>query len=127
MDNAELIKIAITAVIATVFRELFTFAIKHSVKLAIKLKRIAINILKENTHILMIIVDLLVLALTGYSLSKYIFGHMPVTSSEVVSICFTCILWFYWPQKLRQDVDNYQAANKQKNVQPVAEIEAENT
>lgn len=114
MDNVELIKIAITAVIATIFRELFTFAIKHSVTLAIKLKKTAINILKENTHALMVIIDLLVLSLTGYSLSKYIFGHMTVTSSEVVSICFTCILWFYWPQKLRQDIDNYQAAKNTK-------------
>ena len=114
MDSAELIKIAITVVIATIIRELVTFAIKHSVKLAIKLKKMSTIIFAEKTPIFLIIIDTSILIGIGITLFMAISSHKLVTSSEAVTISFICLMWFYWPSKLRQDIENYKQAKKEK-------------
>ena len=116
MDKIKLTEIVIGAVIATIIRELFTFAIKHSVKLFVELKKIIIKILATKTQHFLIATDLFIMLMTGISLFKYIFKPITVTSSDVVSISMNCILWFYWSFRLGRDVEEYKRIKQKKNV-----------
>jgi hypothetical protein len=112
LDKTKLTEIVIAAVIATIIRELFTLAIRHSIKLIVELKKIIINILKTKVQHFLIASDFLIIVLLGYNLFKYISNPIHVTSSDVVTIAMNCIFWIYWWYRFGRDTEEYKQTKK---------------
>jgi len=87
MDKSELIKTAVTAVIAVCARELVGFIIRQSKTAAATLKAVAVVILKRHWMIVPVIFDSLFLVyLVWFFISPLVFDRSPATKQDVV-IC----------------------------------------
>jgi hypothetical protein len=107
MDKNELIKIAVTAVITIIAREVVAFIFRHS-KTAINIvKPISIAIFKRHWKIMPVLLDGVFFILSIWLNFTFINDESLATRKFVIFSGLNFVYALFWFNKLEKDVPNY--------------------